>query len=170
MPCRRQRSSALAPASCYFRIPMICSSVNLALRIVDLLAIDSTIRWRKFRGAGHRESFSRRKTFLPFTRRPGGLGRFVLGSQQQGINALRAFAFSAEAERHSSHTRTWGTRTQSNLVRDRRGRYSRFRPFEPFCIEGRSAHRGYELSFPPPTRTLTYVLLQQGSLRVVGAS
>jgi hypothetical protein len=39
-------------ASCSFRIPMICSSVNLALRIVDLLATDSTIRWRKFLGAG----------------------------------------------------------------------------------------------------------------------
>jgi hypothetical protein len=32
---------------------MICSSVNLALRIVDLLAIDSTISWRRFGGAGH---------------------------------------------------------------------------------------------------------------------
>jgi hypothetical protein len=27
--------------------------VNLALRIVDLLAIDSTISWRRFGGAGH---------------------------------------------------------------------------------------------------------------------
>jgi hypothetical protein len=34
---------------------MICSSVNRALRIVDLLQIDSTITWREFRGAGHGE-------------------------------------------------------------------------------------------------------------------
>jgi len=27
------------------------------LRIVDLLAIDSTIRWREFRGAGHSQPF-----------------------------------------------------------------------------------------------------------------
>jgi predicted RecB family nuclease len=33
--------------------------VNLALRIVDLLAIDSTIRWRKFRRAGHLERLNR---------------------------------------------------------------------------------------------------------------
>src|SRR5437867_4205634 len=32
---------------------MICSSVKRLLRIVDLLAIDSTIPWRDFRGAGH---------------------------------------------------------------------------------------------------------------------
>jgi hypothetical protein len=31
---------------------MICSSVKRLLRIVDLLAIDSTISWREFRGAG----------------------------------------------------------------------------------------------------------------------
>jgi hypothetical protein len=34
----------------------------------------------------------------------GSLGRSVLGGHQQGISALRAIAFSAEAERHSSHT------------------------------------------------------------------
>jgi hypothetical protein len=32
---------------------MICSSVNRLFLIVDLLSIDSTIRWREFRGAGH---------------------------------------------------------------------------------------------------------------------
>src|SRR6266568_3513459 len=53
IPCRRHSSSALAPASCSFKIPMICSSVKRLLRIVDLLAIDSTISWREFRGAGH---------------------------------------------------------------------------------------------------------------------
>jgi len=31
---------------------MICSSVNRLFLIVDLLSIDSTIRWREFRGAG----------------------------------------------------------------------------------------------------------------------
>ena len=52
-PLRRHSSSALVPASCSFKIPMICSSVKRLLRILDLLAIDSTIRWRKCRGAGH---------------------------------------------------------------------------------------------------------------------
>src|SRR2546422_6397000 len=33
---------------------MICSSVKRLLRIVDLLAIDSTIPWRDFRGAGQK--------------------------------------------------------------------------------------------------------------------
>jgi hypothetical protein len=33
-------------------MPMICSSVNRLFLIVDLLSIDSTIRWREFRGAG----------------------------------------------------------------------------------------------------------------------
>lgn len=42
----------LVPASCSFKIPMICPSVKRLLRIVDLLAIDSTIRWREFRGVG----------------------------------------------------------------------------------------------------------------------
>ena len=79
------------------------------------------------------------------------------------ISASRALAFSAAPERHASHTRTWGTRTQSNLLRAPRGRYSRFRPFEPPCIEGKSAHPGYELSFPPPTRTLTYRPWQRAS-------
>src|SRR4029077_4235083 len=46
-PCRRHSSSALAPASCSFKIPMICSSVKRLLLIVDLLAIDSTISWRE---------------------------------------------------------------------------------------------------------------------------
>jgi hypothetical protein len=31
---------------------MICFSVNRLFLIVDLLSIDSTIRWREFRGAG----------------------------------------------------------------------------------------------------------------------
>jgi hypothetical protein len=53
VPWRRQRSCVFAPASCSFRMPMIYSSVNRLLLIVDLLAIDSTITWREFRGAGH---------------------------------------------------------------------------------------------------------------------
>src|ERR1700716_1636035 len=36
-------------------------------------------------------------------------------------------------------------RTQSNLVRDRPGRYSGSRPFAPFCIEGKPADRRDEL-------------------------
>jgi hypothetical protein len=35
---------------------MICSSVKRLLRIVDLLAIDSTISWREFRGASQMTS------------------------------------------------------------------------------------------------------------------
>jgi hypothetical protein len=37
---------------------------------------------------------------------PDELYRF----EPEGISASRALAFSAEAERYSSHTRTWGTR------------------------------------------------------------
>src|SRR5215216_6241181 len=33
MPCRRHSSAAEVPASCSFRMPTICSSVNLLLRI-----------------------------------------------------------------------------------------------------------------------------------------
>src|SRR4030095_14826998 len=55
MPCLRHTSAADSTAWCSFKIPMICSSVNLLLRIVRLLPEERTltnIRGR-FRGAGH---------------------------------------------------------------------------------------------------------------------
>ncbi len=49
--------------ACYAQGVAICSSVKRLLLIVDLLAIDSTIRWREFRGADHlRSSLGLRST------------------------------------------------------------------------------------------------------------
>lgn len=51
---RRHSSAVAAPASCSFKIPMICSSLNLLRFIRPYFAgADSTEKWRHFRGARH---------------------------------------------------------------------------------------------------------------------
>jgi hypothetical protein len=48
MPCLRQRSAHFAPASCFCRIPMICSSVHIVRFIVrPFLRADSRRKWGK---------------------------------------------------------------------------------------------------------------------------
>jgi hypothetical protein len=47
---------------------MICSSVKRLFRIVDLLAIDSTITRRDFRGAGHRQELQRQGIYINASR------------------------------------------------------------------------------------------------------
>src|SRR4026207_2300916 len=52
MPCLRHTSAVFAPASCSFKIAMICSSLNRLGRIVRLLPkTDSTDSWMKSRGS-----------------------------------------------------------------------------------------------------------------------
>jgi hypothetical protein len=69
---------------------MICSSVKRLFRIVDLLAIDSTITRRDFRGAGHRQELQRQGIYinasrdLSPTKRPSIATRRLFGAQFQG--------------------------------------------------------------------------------------
>ncbi len=52
IPCLRQTSPVLAPASCSRKIPMICSSVNrLGFMSIPSQVMDSTHFWRRSRGS-----------------------------------------------------------------------------------------------------------------------
>lgn len=62
IPCLRQTSAVVAPASCPRRIAMICSSVTFDLFVAGpLLGPDSRIRWRRYRGSQHSGQSPRRR-------------------------------------------------------------------------------------------------------------
>ena len=52
MPCRRQTSAVLSPASCSFSIAMICSSLNRLFICLSFRWADPTTKWRNVRAAG----------------------------------------------------------------------------------------------------------------------
>src|SRR3954467_14228287 len=60
MPCRRQSSASLAPASYSLTIPMICSSVNRLVRICpppERRSNRFSLSVAPFQGAGSRSAF-----------------------------------------------------------------------------------------------------------------
>src|ERR1700759_4683385 len=74
MPCLRHRSLADIPAACSFKTLMICSSVNLLLRIVRLLSGEQKpnlksgafqgSRSQAFSDIGHRKADDPRRSLL----------------------------------------------------------------------------------------------------------
>src|ERR1700733_9815244 len=61
MPCLRHRSLADTPAACSFKTLMICSSVNLLLRIVRLLGGEQNPNLKSGAFQGSRSSAFSRK-------------------------------------------------------------------------------------------------------------